>query len=171
MKNKKLKYILFPAVFIIWGLVVYKIFFYSDDPSENPTSRKQEEVRIENNQVQESYALMADYRDPFLDAPPFYYSQSVKIDNIPENSEIKPEINKTSTTYNKQVTSPVKWPQIKYNGLVVNKKSDKRLGIMQLNGKKLLIEENGIYENIQIMYLYDDSVIAKNQNENKTYHK
>jgi len=39
MKNKKLTYILVPLVGLIWGLVIYKIFIYTDDTDySNPAS-------------------------------------------------------------------------------------------------------------------------------------
>lgn len=169
MKNKKLRYILIPAVVIIWGLVLYKVFSYTDDtPEFNFNSNIDNEI-LQNNSVVDTFSLIADYRDPFLGNQSTFKSYSPSIESSNNNTQNKSvEIKKTN---NQQTVTNIRWPQVKYGGLVINQNSDKKVGIMQLNGKKHLIEENKDYDNITIQRIFEDSVLISYMNNSKTFYK
>ena len=119
MKNKKTLYILIPAVLIIWGLIVYKIFSWSDDPGTDtllPIAKKTLPV---TDSVDKS-VIHANYPDPFLKDKTYKASGTVpagnKVANV-ANSDSK----KTTVVVK---TPPVaKWPKIRYDGLIINKNS------------------------------------------------
>ncbi|MEM7036794.1 MAG: hypothetical protein AAF570_07440, partial [Bacteroidota bacterium] len=72
MKDKRLKYILFPAVALIWGFAFYKYFIYSEDPktpAANPITNAADLPETKSptkSIVPYIYELIGEYRDPFL---------------------------------------------------------------------------------------------------------
>jgi hypothetical protein len=103
MKNKKLTYfVLFPAVIIIWGIIIYKITNKDDDFKGNnvySNTRKKEKTEIKN----EVYELINDYSDPFFHE----LSQTTKAESSDTPEAVKPRIEK-------------KWPAIRFDGYIVN---------------------------------------------------
>ena len=103
MKNKKFTYyVLFPAVILVWGLIVYKIVVKDGDytvANEPLGIQKKEQSKVEN----ESYELLNNYPDPFIEGYP----------QAEENFDSgEPEVAVPKTVK--------KWPTIRFNGYIIN---------------------------------------------------
>jgi hypothetical protein len=67
MKNKKSIFILLPAVLLIWGVVLFKVFGVLKPSDSNDLERKETVHFVPDKIVaKEKIELNIDYRDPFL---------------------------------------------------------------------------------------------------------
>ena len=149
MKNKSLIYILIPLVFLLWGLIFYKIFSKID---------KQETVfkSLTNNRIKsieelrDSFVLKANYRDPFLSLNSKILNNSNELDHLNTN------VNKFSKS--KFSKFNIVFPELKYFGLIINASSKKKIGLFQVNNRDVLLRENELYNEMKIVRFYNDSV-------------
>ena len=65
MKQKNLKYPLIVGVSLVWGLIIYKVVNGLGN-NETVTTMAASQKKINYNQPVDSFALMADYPDPFI---------------------------------------------------------------------------------------------------------
>ncbi|NQX41303.1 hypothetical protein SAMN05421820_107155 [Pedobacter steynii] len=156
-KNKKLTYLLICAVAVVWGVILYRVFFNQmDDDYEmksQPVVRKQEPY--------DQYALKADtfklalnYKDPFLGvvAPE---PKVVAVPAQPVNfapAPFKPQIN---------------WSSIKYSGYVVNPVTKKIVSIVVVNGKERMLSEGEFLEGVKLIKNKKDSILVFWQGKQK----
>lgn len=169
MKNKKLSYILAPAVILIWGMIVYKIFFAKEDQMIVPQyttaiSKKEHRTQID------TFNIEANYSDPFLRrtyiANPTKTSSEVNVSDYFYGP--KPPTN-TNTKKVSVKSTPLKWPAIRYEGLIINNKSGKKTGVLYIDNKSNLITEKTIINNLEVMLLTMDSVKIKFKDEDKVF--
>ena len=165
MKNKKVTYLLGFAVIAIWVLIFARIFSYTK------TDVDQEDVIIVkksfagSTQRNDTVLLIANYPDPFL-------GDIGKIDK--GRGKIKP---KSKTPPKKVVLNQmtgevaVKWPDIVYKGTIHHKTSGSILGLANIDGKEYLIYEGNIYENVEIIKLFSDSVSVEFKEEKRIIRK
>jgi hypothetical protein len=143
-----------PVVILVWGFVGYQLFssFFTSP------NYVQEEFKLEVNVAEiekEVFLIVANYRDPFLGKKAKY--------NIKKTSKVSPKNTKTS---------PVKitknWPAITYLGMIKNNNSERRVGIVKVNGKEYLVKENEIIEKITVLSMTKSEVVMQFQKEKKT---
>lgn len=148
MKNKKLLYILIPAVIFVWGMIVYKIVMASGG-NENEFFPIAEFTKAKPNEVlNDTFSIHPDYRDPFS-------GNQVKKTSI----SITPGPQKIQ-----KVIAPVaiaKWPEIIYGGIVKNQKSNKQLVLMQVNGQSKMMKVGESVDNIELTKVFRDSIEVK----------
>lgn len=158
-KNKKINYLLIPAVAGIWGIIIYKVFFsMASDGYE--FVNKSGGVTGESVELpeQRKYRLKLNYTDPFTKgaaiAEPEYGDD--RGDNY--------------YGYNTDVVvnnSNIQWPEIKYYGLSSNKK--KRVGWISISGKSLLVRNGDVCNDVVVKRIMGDSVLLKYKGEYKTF--
>jgi hypothetical protein len=150
MKNRKMLYLLFPAVILIWGFVVYNILSHirSSDISYEEMKIPMINSSLTNDSNQ--YTLIANYRDPF-------YTGSIA--NKDESQDHIKSIEARPTE------QPVIWPAIEYLGLIINNK--KYLGLLKINNVNQLMMESENRSDVKLIKLYSDSVILNFQGKTK----
>lgn len=163
MKNKKMTYFLVPVVIIIWGLVIYKIFSYTDSSSDKnaiPTiSNQKETIAIEKD----TFSIIADYKDPFLGKNISIYDEDYNNETESENDKKKvPEVKKEEPKIN------IKWPSIIYGGIIYNAKTKKSVGLVKINNRDYLGNKGNKIEEIEIVEMYNDSIKVKFSEQLKT---
>ncbi len=166
MKNKKLTYILFPIVIIIWGLVIYRIFFEGRTKPENITPVVKPVIKTDAKEEQEAYRLIANYRDPFLN--------EIKTSVIEiKQEENKEEVNQRSSNLRRRRTSVsrIRWPEIKYGGFIEDGQNQKFTILLNIKNRDYLAHEGDTVDQIFIKEFHKDSIILVYNNEEKTLTK
>ena len=157
MKNKKTVYVLLPAVAIIWGIVIYRVFSGLHSSNENYKMNTNFNTSVNtNSSVLDTFSISANYRDPFLGR-----MISVNANSIQKNETPKVE----------KVIQQIKWPTIIYNGMIKNQKSKKELALVQIGGKDNIMKAGETAEGIKIQKIYKDSIEVVFEKEKKAVRK
>lgn len=152
MKNKKLLYVLIPAVIFIWGAIIYKIVIGLSG-SDGNSFQEIKMNEIKSNEVSnDTFSINPTYRDPFS-------GKRVKNSNPISGSFT----NQLSTNPSPQT----KWPEIIYGGIVKNQKSNKQLVIIQINGQSNTIKIGETYNGVMLTRVFKDSIEVKFGKEKK----
>lgn len=156
MKNKKINYILLPAVVLVWGYVIYQIF-HSGQSNDNLITTGEIIQMPTENQKFDTFNIVADYRDPFLGK------------TIDPNPVVKTAVKAAA----KPQTPPqqVEWPKIAYGGMIKNKKDDKQLAIVQVDGKENILKQGEEMSGIRLIKIYKDSIEIAFAKEKKVVSK
>ncbi len=158
-KNKKINYLLIPAVAGIWGIIIYKIFFsMASDGYE--FVNKSGGVTGESVELpeQRKYRLKLNYTDPFIKGaamPEPEYGNSGGDNYYGYNTDV---------VVQKQ---DIKWPEIKYYGLSSNKK--KRVGWISISGKSVLVRDGDVCNDVIVKRIMGDSVLLRYKGEYRTF--
>jgi hypothetical protein len=159
MKKKKTLYIMLPIVALVWGFVLYQLFssFFS---TPNYAIKKAEQIINIDEIKQDTFLIVANYRDPFL-------GKKVRLKKVNNTSSNV----KKNTVKISQVKAEQSWPSITYNGMIKNNNSDRRVGILKVNGKEYLVKEKDMVNEITILSINKNTVSVRFQKENKTITK
>jgi len=153
MKNKKFTYyVLFPAVILVWGLIIYKIVVKDGDytvANEPSGIQKKEQSKVEN----EGYELLNNYPDPFIEGYP----------QAEENFDSgEPEVAVPKTMK--------KWPTIRFDGYIIN--GTKIKCHMTINGEDKILQMNEkIMEDYMVSAITPDSVEINSQGNSRWFKK
>ena len=163
MKNKKLLFILIPAVAIIWGLVIWNIIKGLQSPEiSDPVAHLAAPVHFQDsNKVVKK--LQLDYSDPFL-------KRNYIVKTVPETKNIDKQINKrfSERVKKQEPKRKVVWPEVKYYGLI---EGNNTIGLFELEDKKTLLKKGDISNKITIEKIFNDSAIIVLDDEKKTIYK
>ncbi len=161
MKNKKILYLLIPAVLFIWGLVIYQFFSYFETP-DFPLSSVGN-IKLTNQEVEspDTFQLLKKYADPFR------MGKRVVTSGI--DGESAPQKKKTSGRKERRRYVRLHWGKIRYLGQI-EAKNDK-IGLVWIAGKNHLLRESEERDGYKITALYEDSVIILYNNEERTFLK
>jgi hypothetical protein len=159
MKKKKIMYIMLPIVVVVWGFVFYQLFssFFT---SPNYAKEKKEQLINIDEIKKDSFVIVADYRDPFL-------GKGVRSKGTNNASSNK----KRRTVKISQAKAEQPWPSVAYNGMIKNNNSDRRVGIVKVNGKEYLVKEKDVVNEVTILSINKNTVNVRFQKENKTITK
>ncbi len=160
MKNKKLTYILLPLVIIVWGLVVYRMFFEGRTKPDNLTQIIKPIVKEQTQTKNKTYKLIANYRDPFLDKTASGNIESGEKQNKQTESNTNLRRRRTSV-------SRVRWPEIEYGGFVEGNKAKQTI-LIKINKRDYLAYKGDTIEQVIVKEFYGDSLIVIYSNEEKT---
>lgn len=160
MKNKKLIYVLLPAVLVIWGIIFYRIFNAAggDDNISSFSDTGAREAQVSS--YADTFSIIGDYRDPFMGKLAIAERPKPVMRTQPRAKEEKPQ-------------PPVKiaWPSIGYSGMIKNQKSAVQLAMMQVNGQSYTLKAGQSAEGVQLVKIFRDSVEVIFQNEKRTIRK
>lgn len=161
MKNKKVVYILLPLVILVWGFVIYRIFFEGRTKPENISTVAKPVLKKTVNEEKSSYKLIANYRDPFLSN----IKQSVV---KTENNKGKEENNRTTNLRRRRTNiSRTRWPEISYGGFVEGNKDQKITILLSIKNRDYLVQEGDTVNQIFIKAFYGDSLLVVYSEEGK----
>jgi hypothetical protein len=152
VKNKVLVYLLICAVAVVWGIILHKVFFKQEVESFSlePKSGAPLEAYNRYETKPDTFHLVLSYRDPFLNKP----AQIYQMNDVKEKTFIAPVI--------PIATRPkVVWPEIKYNGRIVNPRSKKAVAIMSVNGTERMIEEGQTFAGVKLLKNRPDSILVQ----------
>lgn len=159
MKNKKLLYILIPLAILVWGYVIFMIFNASSSSETIILSDKSRlPFQMKDTTRGESFIILANYRDPFLG----------KIYR-PRNRITKTKIIKKAIP--KKIEPVIRWPNIRYGGIIVNKKTQKKVALVRINENDYLMQEKDVNQGVELKKMYPDSVQLIYQQKTRTIWK
>ena len=149
MKNKKLSWILLPAVLGIWAVIGWKVYAaMRNDESPFTDTGTAGISNADSPALPDTYELVLDYRDPFLDKPaPVKIQPSRHV--VQGTTPVKPSRDSSAT---------VSWPAISYYGLVRQPESGKTVGFLAVNGSSCFIRSGDNVGNILVGRINADSV-------------
>ncbi|MBA3971454.1 MAG: hypothetical protein H0X46_04810 [Bacteroidetes bacterium] len=158
MKNKKLLYVLIPVTILVWGTLIYKIMVASvSNVPELIRTSSLTEITTEHV-LNDTFSINPHYRDPF--------SGKAEKKVVSTGKSNAPPVKKILTP-----ATSIKWPEIIYNGIVKNQKSNKQMVMMQINGMSTMMKIAEISGNIQLNKVYKDSIEVQMGKEKKFIRK
>lgn len=162
MKGKKGIYILLPVVVAIWGIIGYKIYksVYPDVNTEATANTIVFEAAADT--TQETFALAANYDDPFLSGVNARNYSGSKANKSPKSIVTPKKIVPEKTI--------LPWPQIKYKGSVTNQQSKVQVGLVSINNKDYMLKNGESKEGISIGKISKDSVVILFEKESRTFY-
>jgi len=147
MKNKKLTYLLIPAVFLIWGLIIYRIVV-SHDPSPEIKFITEKSNQQEQENKEKNENLILDYPDPFLKSLNNYSP------NDRQQSKIIDTYQKKNGNKNKE------HPEITYWGMIENKEKKEMTINIRIEKKDYLMKIGHEIEGIELLNIKPDSILV-----------
>ena len=165
MKNKKLQFILIPAVLAIWGLIGWKIVNRGAD-DELPDMEVSIPERGSQYQVQvDTFSLHAGYSDPFLDRSLLKKRSS---SNIPvEQLGGRRTPPKQPPKQSKPTATPIIWPEVACLGRYKNKASTEQMVIVKVAGRERPMRQGDILMDMELLSIQSDSIVLKYKEETK----
>jgi len=119
----------------------------------NDNSIKQTLPRVNEDIVQDTFTIKANYRDPFLGN--IYASRN------PIKKKVKKPLKKVTPK------STVNWSQVTYQGMVKNQKTKDVRAMLKINGQDQLMTKGNEADGFKLMKIYGDSVQVLSQKELK----
>lgn len=158
-QKKKIIYILMPIVILVWGFVFYQLYgYFFSTPSYANTEEK---TIINIDEIKkDTFSIVANYRDPFL-------SQK-KIQTT--NHQVAVKTNGLTTKKNSAPTV-LKLPSIQYKGMIKNNNSEKRVAIVNIDGKERIVKEGTTLNELKVVKIEKETITVSFQDEQKTINK
>jgi len=149
LKNKKNIKILLPIVIVIWGLVIYTIIdaFSSEDMAvlKNVTSV----FKAPKINKKETFTMLPVQSDPFL-------------------GTLYRKANNTKTT-KRRVAQKIKWPTIKYEGIISGRGKKLAVYIISINGEQHLLKKGDTIQHLKVIKGSQESLRLKFKGQTKEF--
>lgn len=143
-----------PVVVLLWGTIFYKIY-QSTNNDNQAIIQMPSQVTQNDSYKLDTFFLLNNYQDPFL--------KDIKVASQPnKKKETAKKVEKP-----KQDAKPIKWPNITYGGIVVNKNSKQELVMVMINGTSHLMKNKEMQSNIQLLEVTPDSILVSYGEEKK----
>lgn len=155
MKSKKSIYILLPIVLIIWGMIIYQFFSYTN----SQVIEVQEELPLFVNidyKEPDTTALNINHRDPFTG----------KLENANRNassSNVK-AINQPKTQI---LSTPEVQTQIEYKGIVSDVANKKKVFMVIIDDQTFLMKQGDKENEVELINGNRESITIKHKGKKK----
>ena len=171
MKNKRLLYVLLPAVLLIWGLIFQRIWSAAEDGSEvgekavSPANQPGATV-VRSGPPK----LLLTYADPFRAAA------AKPTRNLGESTNSVASFARPVATaaLNFPVApvpvavAPVVWPALKYLGFINNPRQNSRIALLTINDQEMMLKAGDNRQGVVVASIFSDSVQVTFQGKKKT---
>ena len=163
VKNKRLLYVLLPAVLVIWGLIFQRIWKSARREEESANAVASESPAAAATTVAAQIPrLFLNYTDPFrASSPNTPLATPVVGTSNPLGSYARPL---SPAPLNLPVVPaatpfvPIAWPVVKYLGFINNPRLENRVALMTINDKEYSLKLGSNKEEIRISKIWHDSV-------------
>lgn len=156
MKNKGLTFVLLLVVGVIW----FKVFFRIKDNLSNEDTSVQVQGELglpRKNYVKDTFALQANYRDPFHSNSP---SSSTSPSNDANGNGPQPAPVQQIIKPQPEPPKPHRWPKMRYFGLMKSNPQKGTLAILTIDNMRFNLREGEeAYDGIYVRKIYGDSVL------------
>lgn len=151
VKNKGVTYLLIGAVALVWGIIVYRIFFSepADDHVSVVQSAPEHEPFDQYVLKEDTFKLALNYRDPFT------AGNSAPVESPPREAHVVP----SGQIPVKPIVAPINWGVIKYSGYITNPRTKKLVSILTVKGKERMVAEGESLEGVKLLKNKRDSVL------------
>ncbi|MEX2596245.1 MAG: hypothetical protein WEC59_04880 [Salibacteraceae bacterium] len=154
MNKKKLNIVLVVTLISIWSYV--SVSLIDTDASEVETGISKGDKELNTQQVGTPDALKFDYKDPFLETK-----------RTIENTSLKRPVRKAKPHKKEEM----RWPEIKFYGLVRNKDNNRDFALIDIQTKSLVVRQNEIIGELEVLTYCADSIMVSYKDETRTYVK
>ena len=152
--KKKQTYILLIIVLVIWGLVFYQFFSYSEPNEITIEDISTKEISYK---LPDTFSIDVNYRDPFSGEDYFFEEETEyeeeNIEPIPNNTIIeKPVI---------QEVKPEELINVVYKGLVSDLPNKKKVFMININNKSYIMQPGDIENDVKLLSGNPKSITIK----------
>ncbi len=161
MEKKKLNKVLIGVVFLIWGIVVYKLCLpYLNTTETIVTADVLAVPYLKSKQKKDTFQIKTLRRDPFL-------GKVIKKrkSQTSTKTKVKKRIPKISNT------KPKEWPKIEYLGYVKSNTNTSKLGLLRINGILKRVKNGTEFKGISIKKIEKEQIVVEFQREVRNIHK
>jgi hypothetical protein len=159
MKNRKLLYLLVPLTLFLWGMIIYRILSRVNKDTEVTGILPLTGKYSPENQVEDTFTLVADYSDPFLER---------NLISSASNTGTNVRLNDAPKEY---IQIQIPWPEIRYGGMILNKSTNNYLYLVEIDHINHLLKKGDQIGQIKIAKVFKDSITVQFKNHNKTIFK
>ena len=146
--KKKLTYALLAGSLLVWGLVFYKLFSYIGGGDDSLNGNNKIIVAPHIIEKEESYILVANYRDPFLG----------KMQVGPGNDGGLIVKKRSQPKVVKEPEKPIDLSFIAYSGMITNPTSKKKVALITIKGKQSMVAEGEVLDEVTFVKNFKDSI-------------
>jgi hypothetical protein len=155
-KNSKTKPLLITIVFVIWGAVIFRaVSMFSKPPEIGYPKTLHSNLSPGYQFKTDTFTIQTNYRDPFLGKPLMHYTGQTG-NKVPKKQRNKPL---SGTAKVKEKTVPCSWPGMKFGGIIYNNSSNGTTALLELNGKKKIVQEGDQLNEITVEKITGDSIV------------
>lgn len=151
MKNKKLTYLLGLVLLVVWGLIIYRIFYAVSGDSDNDlpiaSSHPVKEAYNDYTIPKDTTHLLLNYRDPF--------GLVQSKDTLNTTVKISHSVNSNAAAIKK---SAFDWGFIQYSGYIRNPVSKKLIALVSINGKNEMLSEGDTKDQVKLIKNVQDAI-------------
>ena len=159
MKNKKGVYLLLVVVLIIWGAVVYRLFFQGKgNDSSNFSNHSFVPEAVDLTSLNDTFSIHSNYRDPFLG-------------NVAPRNSRSGGTGPAKSVAKTPVASVAKWPTIVFHGLIRNQKSNKQVAWVQIDSHSFNMAPGTTQMGVELKRCFKDSILVVFNAEKRTIKK
>jgi len=172
VKNKRLLYVLLPAVILIWGLIFQRIWMATrtgeDAQGTAFVAPSLAEQRLAPLSVP---PLLLTYADPFSGQG---QDPELRQRTVVTTTTLSPK-RESALTLNLPVAvptepiSPVVWPQVRYLGSISNAGANNRIALLSINQHEVMVKVGRVEQQIKVTKIFRDSVEVFFQGQRKTF--
>lgn len=159
VKGKKFTYLLIGAVGIVWGVIVYKVFFNSSGDNyelKMGSGPIQHEVYDQYVVSKDTFTLALNYRDPFLG--------TMEAAALP----VKKGLPIISADFSPRPVKPIiDWNSIKYSGYILNPLTKSPASIVTVRGIEKMMTVGETFEGVKLIRNKKDSILVSWQGKEK----
>ena len=151
MKDKRLLYVLLPAVVAIWMIIGYR-FYHAVKGEDTAVSTVAPVNVITPEEDTTIYQLQFNYPDPFMKkitVAPSIAAATLPTHQLPVTAARPAAV---------PATSSVDWEAIAYLGMIENNQTEYRVGIIVVNGQRHLVREQDQIASFSIGRILKDSL-------------
>lgn len=158
--NKTMKYLLGVALLGIWGLLAFRLYhrYYANDELMIPIDYAPAQDELLR---QDSFAILANYRDPFLGNK---LQQPRISSNTAEDSRFNRRPSRSNRTLKKQ---PLVFPKIDYKGTVALKNGTEA-ALVTIDHQFMNWRKGERYQGLSLKKIYPDSILVSYKGVEKT---
>ena len=172
MKNKRLLYVLLPAVLTIWGLIFQRIWSAagnSPEPEMEIVSPRFVNRPVASHQPPK---LLLDYSDPFkigtINTPRAMGLAGPSSNAFQQMSTSTSPILNFPAAASPVPVLPVVWPSLRYLGSIDNNRQNTRIALLAIEEKEAMLKIGENRLGIVLTKIFRDSVRVIFQGKNKT---
>jgi hypothetical protein len=156
MRNRRLLYLLVPLTLVLWGAIVFRIFQHlKQKPDVTPVYSITTDLSS-TKQPEDTFKLMANYSDPFLERRQLSSSEMLYSSSISMNSPAK------------AVKPTIIWPEVKYGGTIINKSNKNILYLVRVDNSNHLMKKGEEISQIKLYRVFKDSIVIQYKKKCKT---
>ena len=162
-KNRRLLYVLLPAVLVIWGLIFQRIWRAARDDEESAQAKTDEPSAMSASAVAAQIPrLLLNYADPFrASSSTTLLASPVAVTNNALGSYARPLSPSPLNLPIAPVATPivpVEWPIVKYLGFINNPRLENRIALLTISDKEYSLKSGGNKGEITVSKIWRDSV-------------